>query len=76
MREMDYFQGASGGVALDIESATLTIGDQSRTINVSDGDQAAVFELDLPGGPAHLQGEFTLADGSSVGSYYAYVRKV
>jgi hypothetical protein len=74
--QMDYFNGATGGVALDIQAAELTIGDLHQTAAVKDGDQAAAFELDLPSGPAHLQGEFRMGDGSSLGSYYAYVTRV
>jgi arylsulfatase A-like enzyme len=74
--QMDYFHGATGGVALDITSACLTVGEKQKTVDVHDGDGGAIFDLELAKGAAHLKGEFRMSSGESVGSYYACVKRI
>ena len=64
------------GKALPIETARVEIGDFKQQHPVKQDDESVVFEIDLPEGSARLQGTFELADGSTIGSYYAEVERL
>lgn len=61
------------GVTLAIRAAGVWIGGVNQQADVQPGDESAVFEAELPAGSARLQGYFELADGKTIGSYYADV---
>ena len=57
--------------------ATLEIAGQKVEAKVAGADATHVtFELELPAGITKLQGTFTSADGTQLGSYYAVVEKL
>jgi hypothetical protein len=66
----------SGGVALPIRSASLTIRDTKLTKPVADDDKHISFDIELEAGPAHLQTYLADADGNVRGAYYVYVSKL
>lgn len=59
-----------------IEKARLRIGSVDKTIDVDAGARAAVFEVDLPAGPAELQSWLISKDGKSRGAYFVYARRL
>jgi len=66
-----------GGVALDVDTAGLTVsGRPTLWQPVRPDDRAAVFRLHLPAGPRQVRAQFSAADGFSSTAYYVYVRRV
>ena len=64
----------SPGVAVEATSATLTIGEQTKTVPVGAEDKAAVFHLTLPQGSTRLSAHFN--DGQrDVDAYFVHVIK-
>jgi hypothetical protein len=64
------------GVGFAAKTATLEIAGQKHETVVSDAAAThAAFEIDLPAGITTLQGTFTAADGTQLGSYYAIIEK-
>lgn len=59
-----------------IERARIRVGRIERTINVDPASPAAVFELDLPGGPAELQTWLLSKDGAERGAYFVYAERL
>ena len=68
--------GYGGGVAIPIRSAAIQIGDQEASGPVTDEDKGAVFTLDLPAGPTHLQSYLLTTEGDDLGAYYVYITRV
>ncbi|MEL7265294.1 MAG: sulfatase-like hydrolase/transferase, partial [Planctomycetota bacterium] len=66
---------ARPGVAIDIVSASVRIGDQESTIAVKPTDSQAVLRLMLPEGRAQMFATFQTSDGTEYGGYYAYVQR-
>jgi hypothetical protein len=64
--------GYGGGRALPIRRAAIRIGAASAAQDVVGEAPAAVFTLDLPAGPAHLETSLAGADGLELGAYYVY----
>lgn len=58
-----------------IHKARMRIGAIDKTINIDPATHAAIFDLDLPAGPAELQTWLIASDGSERGAYFVYVRR-
>ena len=65
----------SGGVALPFTQAGIEIAGRRLERPIAPVDHAAVFELDLPAGPAHLATWLRTDDGLERGAYYVYVSR-
>lgn len=65
--------GYGGGRAIAISTAAIAIAGVGAERAVDPATAAAVFELDLPAGPAHLQTTLRTVDGAALGAYYVYV---
>ena len=63
----------SGGVALPIGWAALTVGGSSHHLETAPGDTAAVFEVDLQAGPDRLSAAFHDRIERTIGSYYVAI---
>jgi len=59
-----------------IDKARIRIGAIDRTIPADPAARAAIFELDLPAGPAELQTWLISSDGSERGAYFVYARRI
>ncbi len=59
-----------------ISKARLRIGPIDRSTDVDPKAHAAVFEVDLPAGPAELQTWLLSADGTERGAYFVYVERI
>ena len=66
----------TGGEAMPFRRASISIGDQAQETEISTTDKAAVFEVELERGPAHLETAFLGDDGLLRGAYYVYVNKI
>ena len=64
------------GKKVDVIKATLKIGGQQMAQDVAPGADEVVFKLSLKAGVSRMSGRFVLADGESIGTYYAYVKKL
>lgn len=64
------------GKALAIQSAGIRIGEIKQEKSVDANAESVVFETDLPEGSARLNCYFELADGTTIGSYYADVERL
>jgi arylsulfatase A-like enzyme len=65
------------GIGFAAKTATLEIAGQKLEAPVAGPEATQVtFELDLPAGITRLQGTFTAADGTQLGSYYAVVERL
>lgn len=77
----DYAHWYTGGVAIDIVRAHLTIEllDSGETIHqsvdITSGSTKATFTAELPQNAVHLSAHFDTADGASVGAYYVTVQR-
>ena len=58
---------------LEATRARIRIGDQELTQEVTEGQTAALFTLDLEAGPTTVQTWLTLPDGQERGAYFVYV---
>ena len=68
--------GEYPGKALNIKTAGIKIGDIELRKPVVGEAQEVTFEVKLKKGEVNLFGYFNLADGKTIGSYYAYVEKM
>ncbi|MEZ4861178.1 MAG: arylsulfatase [Caldilineaceae bacterium] len=73
---MSLESGYGGGHALPITMARLQIGAYDQQQSVEENDKGAIFTLDLPAGPAHLQSYFGNEAGMDLGAYYVYIDKL
>ena len=64
------------GAAIQATKATLHIGDIELSTPVKPADKGAVFELDLPSGPAWLAAWFEDSQATKRGAYYVYVERL
>ncbi len=67
---------ADGGVALNIDSVSLTIQHKEYRAPVNEGDKSVTFSVDLKKGNAFLQTWLHSDDQNERAAYYVYVRKV
>jgi len=66
----------TGGTALPLRQACLQVtGHPLLSTEVAPDDTAAVLEVELQAGPAHVQTWLTDGGDFSVGAYYVYVRR-
>ena len=68
--------GYGGGRPLPIRRAALRLGPVAAEREVSPTDEAAVFQVVLPAGAAHLETVLSGPDGLRLGAYYVYVVRV
>jgi arylsulfatase A-like enzyme len=66
----------SGGKALPIIKAAISIQNYEAVSPVTDEDQQITFTAELTAGPTHLQTYLEDAEGNIRGAYYVYVRKL
>ena len=66
----------NGGKALDIQTATIKIGDQEQTQMVTKDGKGVTFTFRLKAGETRLQTYFTNEDGFEVGAYYIYANRI
>jgi arylsulfatase A-like enzyme len=72
-RSRDHY---TGGTALPIRRACLKVtGHPPLSTDVAPDDTAAVLEVELKPGPAHVQTWLTDGSNFNVGAYYVYVRR-
>jgi hypothetical protein len=64
------------GQAVSVVRATLSIAGLERAQPVVAEAKSAVFEVDLPAGPAELRSALIAADGAQRGAYYVYVQRI
>jgi arylsulfatase A-like enzyme len=72
----DYREKTVGRAIAGIHKARLRLGTVDRTMEVDAEAKAAVFELDLPGGPGELQTWLMSSDGTERGAYYVYAERL
>jgi arylsulfatase A-like enzyme len=72
----DNRETTPGRAIAGIDKARIRIGNIDRTIDVTPAAHAAVFELDLPAGPAELQTWLLSGDGAERGAYFVYARRL
>lgn len=61
------------GEAINVAQARVRIGNQEKSIQVSDEDQEVTFTFQLPKGKTDLQTWFITEEGEEFGAYYVYV---
>lgn len=65
------------GIAISADTANIAIGNIIQSKPINERDKYAVFDLDLPAGPAELQCTFSnTATHQERGAYYAYIQKI
>lgn len=64
------------GKAFEIVSASVEIGDAKAEADVPEGAKSVTLKVNLSEGPNEFWAKFGRKDGSEVGAYYAYVRKL
>ena len=64
------------GRAYPITKARLSVQGFDQTIDVGEGDKAAVFETPLKKGQTKLQSWFTFDGHQTIGAYYVYIEKL
>lgn len=69
----DYY---TGGKALDIIEASLSVGGQTLSCPVDRNSESVIFNVDLKKGADHLQTFFKVSDDQVLGAYYTYIRKL
>lgn len=62
------------GVSYDIVKAEVSVGENQASTCVKPDDYSARLVLNLKKGKYELEGKFTLADKSEIGSYFIYVK--
>ena len=66
----------NGGRALNLELATIKIGDHEQTQTISESDKGISFIFQLSAGETKLQTYLTGSDGLTVGAYYVYASRI
>ncbi len=65
------------GVALPIVKASLEIGSEKKSLDLTTGATHATFRIQLDAGPTELKSTFFNTEGKPLlGAYYAYVRRM
>lgn len=64
------------GKAFDIRGAGIELGDLKLEKSVNPESEEAVFETQLSEGSGRLLAYFKLADGATLGAYYAYLERL
>ncbi|QEG22766.1 arylsulfatase [Mariniblastus fucicola] len=63
------------GTKIDPVKASLTIGDDSQTIDFESGSKEVSFDVELEAGETTISASFETADGEQVGAFYVYVTR-
>ncbi len=64
----------TGGVALDIGWAQLTVGGRNHQVEIPAGDSLAAFEVELDAGPDELYASFHDGQERTIAPYYVTIR--
>ena len=64
------------GRKFELSTATVEVSGKSLSNTFEPDAVEAVFTSELPAGKSRLFAEFHAADGSSVGAYYAYIKRI
>ena len=64
------------GRQFNLDRATVSIADQELSVDFEPDALEAVLTMNLPAGKTRLTAKFHAEDGTSVGAYYAYVKKL
>ena len=64
------------GRTYDICSADIRVAGKRQEAQVEKGQEAVLFEMELPTGEFHLRTRFFLEDGRSIGAYYVYAQAI
>ena len=75
LSQLTVESGYGGGIAIPVQRAAIAIAGQRAEQPVVDGMAGALFTLELPAGPAHLQSWFHTDAGDDLGAYYVYIRQ-
>ena len=67
--------GYGGGRAIPIQRAAVHIAGLTSECDVDPAATAAIFQLQLPAGPAHLETTLQTAEGGALSAYYVYVER-
>ena len=65
-----------GGRAVDLRTARVRIGELEQSQPIEPGATHATFTFPLPAGETRIQTFLTDANGSTIGSYYVYARRL
>ena len=66
----------NGGRALELQSATIKIGEDQQTQAISTSDKSVSFTFQLSAGETRLQTYLTDSDGLTIGAYYVYASRI
>jgi len=66
----------TGGNALDLREARIQVGEHEETKPIDPEAKGVTFAVPLSAGETRLQTWLTDAEGTSVGAYYVYVRRL
>lgn len=72
----DPYVTLAAGVALDIRSARIKVGDQILTETIQEQDKEVVFEADIMRGEHYLQTWFIDQEDQEFGAYYIYINRL
>ncbi len=67
---------ASPGRALPAVQATVRVGQVTAEAPVEPGAKEVLLRVTLPAGKTRMRADFRLRDGSSVGAFYVYVKRL
>ncbi|MAJ73943.1 N-acetylgalactosamine-4-sulfatase [Candidatus Poribacteria bacterium] len=66
----------NGGKALELQSATIKIGEYQQTQTISTSDKSVSFTFQLSAGETRLQTYLTDSGGLTIGAYYVYASRI
>ena len=66
----------NGGKALELQSATIKIGEYQQTQTISTSDKSVSFTFQLSAGETRLQTYLTDSGGLIIGAYYVYASRI
>ena len=66
----------NGGKALELQSATIKIGEYQQTQTISTSDKSVSFTFQLSAGETRLQTYLTGSGGLTIGAYYVYASRI
>ena len=66
----------NGGKALELQSATIKIGEYQQTQTISTSDKSVSFTFQLSAGETRLQTYLTGSGGLTIGAYYVYDSRI
>ena len=72
----DNRESAAGRAIPGIHRARIRVGAVDMRMDIDPAANGAVFEIDLPAGPAELQTWLISKDGTERGAYFVYARRI